>query len=458
MGTNQDTLQLYGAGFQVKVLTALMKDTVYLQQVHDIMDPSYFSSEANQWIAGVILKHFTEYKTSPTLEVMKVELDGVSVDVLKTMVVSALKDVMIHIDSQDLPYIKEKSLEFCINQKLKQAILESVGLLQAGQYEQIKTTIDEAMKAGTDRDIGHEYIEHVEKRFEENNRKCVPTPWDVINEISDGGLGAGEMGVFVAPAGIGKSMALVNAAANCVKKGLTVNYYTLELSDTYVGGRFDSHFTGIPTQDLKFHQDEVREAMTKLPGKLTIRYYPTKTASVNTIAAHIDKCKMQGIMPDIIFLDYADLLKDTGNANKNARHDQVLGGIYEELRGLAGLYQIPLWTASQANRSASEMEVIEADKIAESYTKVMVADFIISLSRKTADKISGTGRWHIIKNRFGPDGLTFPSKMNMSICGIEIYDENTILGKATNTLMRNDDKVIRSALKNKFDELNDLVK
>ena len=83
MGTNQDTLQLYGAGFQVKVLTALMKDTVYLQQVHDIMDPSYFSSEANQWIAGVILKHFTEYKTSPTLEVMKVELDGVSVDVLK---------------------------------------------------------------------------------------------------------------------------------------------------------------------------------------------------------------------------------------------------------------------------------------------------------------------------------------------------------------------------------------
>jgi replicative DNA helicase len=264
------------------------------------------------------------------------------------------------------------------------------------------------------------------------------------------------MGVFVAPAGIGKSMALVNAAANCVKKGLNVVYYTLELSDTYVGGRFDSYFTGIPTSDLKYHREEVERALEKLPGKLVIKYYPTKTASVNTIAAHLDKCALQDVKPDIMFIDYADLLRDAG-ASKTARHDQVLGGIYEELRGLAGLHQIPLWTASQANRSAAEMEVIEADKIAESYTKVMVADFVVSLSRKTADKISGTGRWHIIKNRFGPDGLTFPSKMNMSVCGIDIFEENTILGQQTKKIMNNDDKVIRNALANKFNELNNLI-
>jgi hypothetical protein len=87
----------------------------------------------------------------------------------------------------------------------------------------------------------------------------------------------------------------------------------------------------------------------------------------------------------------------------------------------------------------------------------MVADFIVSLSRKTADKISGTGRWHIIKNRFGPDGLTFPSKMNMSVCNIEIYEENTILGQQTKKIMKNDDQVVRSALANKFNELNNLL-
>ena len=452
----QDTFQLYGSGFQNKLLAVLIKDRIYLQQIHDILDPSYFSSESSQWIAGTIMKYFSTYKSSPTLEVMKVEVDSIENGVLKTAVVDTLKDVMTNIDAPDQQYTKDKSLDFCKNQKLKGAILESVKLLQQGQYDTIKTVVDEAMKAGTDKDIGHEYIDHVEARFEQNNRKVVATPWDVVNEIMDGGLGGGEMGVFVAPAGIGKSMALVNAAANCVKKGLNVVYYTLELSDTYVGGRFDSHFTGIPTSDLKYHREEVERALEKLPGKLVIKYYPTKTATVNTIAAHLDKCALQGVKPDIIFIDYADLLRDAG-ASKTARHDQVLGGIYEELRGLAGLHQVPLWTASQANRSAAEMEVIEADKIAESYTKVMVADFIVSLSRKTADKISGTGRWHIIKNRFGPDGLTFPSKMNMSVCGIEIYEENTILGQQTKKIMNNDDKVIRNALANKFNELNNLI-
>jgi len=455
MGT-QDTLQLYGTGFQSKLLAVLMKDRVYLQQIHDILDFKYFTSEANQWIAKTVMRYFDEYKTTPTLEVMKVELDSMESDILKPMVVDSLKDVIKHTEADDLSYIKDRTLAFCKNQKLKGAILESVQLLQQGNYDAIKTTVDEAMKAGNDRDIGHEYIKDIEARFELNNRNTVATPWDVINDIMDGGLGAGEMGVFVAPAGIGKSMALVNAAAHCAKEGLNVIYYTLELSDTYVGGRFDSHFTGIPTQDLKFHREEVEAAVGKVGGQLIIKYYPTKTATINTIASHLDKCAMQGTKPDAVFIDYADLLRDAGS-NRNARHDQVLGGIYEELRGLAGLYKIPIWTASQANRSAAEQEIIEADKIAESYTKVMVADFVVSLSRKTADKISGTGRWHIIKNRFGPDGLTFPSKMNMSVCGIDIYDENTILGKQAKDIMKNDDKVVRSALANKFEELNNLI-
>lgn len=452
----QDTFQLYGGGFQNKLLAVLMKDRIFLQQIHDILDAKYFSSEANQWIAKTVINYFEEYKSTPTLEVMKVEVDAISEPVMKTAIIDSLKDVMKQIDAEDLTYVKDKTIDFCKNQKLKTAILSSVQLLQLGKYDEIKTEIDEAMKAGTDKDIGHEYIDHIEARFQQNSRHVVSTPWDVVNAIMDGGLGAGEMGVFVAPAGIGKSMALVNAAAACVKAGFNVNYYTLELSDTYVGGRFDSYFTGIPTQDLKYHREEVEAAVSKLKGNLVIKYYPTKTATVTTIAAHMDKCVMQGNKPDIIFIDYADLLRDAGS-NRNARHDQVLGGIYEELRGLAGQYQVPLWTASQANRSAADQEIIEADKIAESYTKVMVADFIVSLSRKTADKISGTGRWHIIKNRFGPDGLTFPSKMNMSVCSIEIYEENTILGQQTKKIMKNDDQVVRSALANKFNELNNLM-
>ena len=114
--------------------------------------------------------------------------------------------------------------------------------------------------------------------------------------------------------------------------------------------------------------------------------------------------------------------------------------------------------ASQANRSALEEDIIEADKIAESYAKVMVADFVVSLSRKTADKISGTGRWHVIKNRFGPDGLTFPSKMNMATAKIDIFAESTVMGKEAKSLMQNESEVVRKALSNKFAELNNLIK
>jgi hypothetical protein len=449
----QDTLQFYGTGFQNKVLAVLIKDRTFLQQIHDIIEPSYFSSESAQWITSTVLKYFAQYKTPPTLEALKVYLDEIDVDLLKTTVLENLKEVIRYTDSTDLDFTKDRTLEFCKNQKIKAAILESVQLLQVGRYDEIKVAIDEAMKAGSDRNVGHEYLEDIASRFVENKRNTIPTPWDVINEVMDGGLGSGEMGVFVAPAGIGKSMALVNIAAGAVKAGMNVVYYTLELAETYVGARFDSHYTGIPSQDLKFHQEEVIQKLEKLKGRLIIKQYPTKTATVTMLAAHLDKCVMQGFNPDLVIVDYADLLRDTSSKGA-VRNDIMLGNIYEDLRGMAGTYQIPIYTASQANRSALEEDIIEADKIAESYSKVMVADFVVSLSRKVADKISGTGRWHIIKNRFGPDGLTFPSKMNMAISRIDIFAENTILGKEAKSLMQNDSEVVRKALANKFSELN----
>jgi hypothetical protein len=124
------------------------------------------------------------------------------------------------------------------------------------------------------------------------------------------------------------------------------------------------------------------------------------------------------------------------------------------LRGVAGEYEVPMFTASQANRSALEQDVIEADKISESYSKVMIADFVLSLSRKVTDKIAGTGRWHIIKNRFGPDGLTLPAKMNMSNGQIHIYEETSVQGKDTNKQMQSGEDLLRKSLLQKYKEVS----
>jgi hypothetical protein len=445
-----DTFSKFGYSFQIKLIAALFKDRMFLQQISDILNPLFMESEANQWIVQTVLDYFRDYGSLPTLEVMKVKLDDVDGDVLKTTIVDNLKQITKQSDAEDIEFIEKEALDFCKNQTLKSAIMESVNLLQQGEYDSIKEKIDTAMKAGAERDIGHEYNIDVDARFQESTRKTVPTGWNVIDDLMDGGLGPGELGVFVAPAGIGKSWGLVNVAANSVKAGLSAVHYTLELNDAYVGLRFDSVFSGIAAQNLKYHIDDVKKVVENLSGKLVVKYYPTKSATVNTIKAHLDRCQMMGYKPDMIVVDYADLLRGAGRS-QDLRHE--LGNIYEDLRGMAGEYQIPVWTASQANRSSLEDDVIGAEKIAESYSKIMTADFVLSLSRKIEDKIAGTGRWHVIKNRFGPDGITFPSKMNTSNGQIEIYDEGSLQGRNTQKQMDKGEEAGRKYLQNKFKEL-----
>jgi replicative DNA helicase len=442
-----DRLSSYGYAFQVKVITALLTDKSFLQQISDIMVPKYFESEANNWIVDTILEYHKEYKSSPTLEVMKVKMEDLDHDVLKTQVVQHLKDAWRYTEAPDLEFIKEQALDFCKNQEIKKAILSSVELLKHGKYEDIKVAVDNALKSGADKDIGHDYMSMLEERYTDAVRHVQETPWEVINELTDGGLGKGELGVMVAPAGIGKSWALMNIGANAVKKGKTVLHYTLELNEAYVGLRYDSVITGIANQNLKHYQEEIKDQLSKIKGDLIIKHYPTKSVSVMGLRAHVEKCIMQGKKPDVIIVDYADLLRGHG---QEKRHE--LEGIYEDLRGMAGEYEIPLWTASQANRSALEEDVIDASKVSESYGKVMVADFILSLSRKVQDKLAGTGRWHVIKNRFGPDGITLPSKMNTSNGQFNIYTDTSVQGKDTQKQMDNGNELARKMLARKYQE------
>ena len=445
-----DKLSNYGHGFQIKTISSLLSDKAFLQQVSDILLPEFFESEANQWIVQTIVKYFHEYKTAPTLDVFKIKIQEVDREVVKSSIVETLKEVYRFLESEDLDFVKEEALGFCKNQCIKRAILESVEYLKKGQYDSIKASIDLAMKAGADKEVGHEYNESVQDRYKDNVRSTITTPWPVINDLADGGFGKGELVVFVAPAGIGKSWGLINVGAHAVKQGLNVVHYTLELNEGYVGQRYDAVLTGIANQNLKYNIDEVENTISKLKGNLVIKYYPTKTASCSTIRAHIEKMILIGKKPDLVIVDYADLLRGAVS-RKEMRHE--LESIYEDLRGVAGEYAVPLFTASQANRSALEQDVIEADKISESYAKVMIADFVLSLSRKVTDKIAGTGRWHIIKNRFGPDGITLPSKMNMSNGQIHIYEETSVQGKETKNDMQNGESLLRKSLLQKYKEV-----
>ena len=149
----------------------------------------------------------------------------------------------------------------------------------------------------------------------------------------------------------------------------------------------------------------------------------------------------------MVLVDYADIMKSTQNFSEK-RH--AIGLIYEELRGVAGEFDIPIWTASQANRSSLEEEVIDATKVSESYSKIMIADFVMSMSRKVEDKVGKTARFHIIKNRFGVDGITFPSKMDTELGKIDIYKSTSKQGVQQQKKMDNSEEFLRKTLKEKL--------
>ena len=441
-----ESLVQYGTNFQSKLLTSLIVSNKFTKQIIDILEINYFDSDANKFIVKSVKDYFKKYKTTPTMEALKVVIDEVENPTLKSTIVDSLRNAWQHRESPDLEFVQEKTLEFCKNQVVKNAIMESVELLESQRYDEIKTLIDDAMKAGVETDIGHEYITGLEERLTKQTRETLPTGWDSVNELMDGGLAGGELGVVVAPAGIGKSWTLQALGANAVKAGKTVVHYTLELNAQYVGLRYDTIVSGQPTGNLQYYKEEVMKAIGKLKGELIIKYYPTRTASVNTLTAHLQQCEMRGIKPDMVIVDYADIMKSTQHFNEK-RHQ--LGHIYEELRGMAGEFDIPIWTASQANRSALEEDVIGAEKVSEDYSKVMTADFVMSMSRKVEDKIANTGRFHVIKNRFGPDGITFPATINTNTGFIQIYDTNTQGGKEVQGKMNNADEYIRKTLAQK---------
>ncbi|MBW3544824.1 MAG: AAA family ATPase [Bacteroidetes bacterium] len=452
--TSVDTLVKYGTSFQTKCVVGLLTDREFMDQTVEIVDPKYFEGEANRWIVDRILWYYNEYRSLVTLDVIKRESDKLpeSSSVLKAAIIESMKDVFFKIKAtpEDLDYIKKEFLEFCKNQSIKKAILESADLLQGGKYDQIKVLIDKAMHAGQERNIGHIWTEDLETRVSKVTRNVVPTRWDCINEITDGGLGAGELGCIIAPSGIGKSWFMADLGAFAAEVGKKTAHYTFELSESYVGLRYDTIFTGIEPNKIKDNTGKVRTTISEVPGQVFIKYFPTRSATVNTLRAHLERLYNLGNGPDLILIDYADLMMSAAKADNRT---EMLGLIHEEIRGLAGEYKVPIWTASQSQRSALQDDIVEADKIAGAYAKIMTDDFVFSVSRKAADKITNTARAHIIKNRFGPDGMTFPALTDLEHGKLRIYDEASPEGIKLKAIMQSGEGQMKQLMNKKLIDL-----
>jgi replicative DNA helicase len=404
--TALDSLDKYGNSFQTKVLGLLLTDRKFLVDVSDSVTDDYFENTARKWIVNRLQKYFDEFHTTPTMEALQIEVKKEDNDVLKIAVVEELKEAYKMADqSLDKEYIEQEFLKFCQNQQMKKAIMTSVDLLNDGDYESIRTLISKAIVTSQEKNTGHDYELDVESRYRPDDRRVIPTPWPQINSITQGGYGKGDLIIFFGGPGSGKSWAAISMALEAVKLNCNVVYYTLELGEGYVGQRFDANLLNIPVDQLPMHRVKIEEATKGLAGKLIIKEFPPKRASLDDIERHLDQLWNQhNFKPNVIFIDYLDLLR---NRRSRVERKDDLDDIYTDAKGLAKELGIPIVSPSQVNRSGAADKVVEGDKAAGSYDKIMIGDIIISTSRLRKDKVDNTSRWHIIKNRYGTDGITF---------------------------------------------------
>jgi replicative DNA helicase len=304
------SLSQYGPHFQVKVIHSLLKNKKFILNIRDVIIPSYFENQAHQWLVKEALQYFDEFHSTPTLDFLKIEVKKLDNEVLKTAIVDQLKEVYKMVN-EDQEYVENEFSSFCKNQALKNALLKSVDLLADGMFDDIRLQIDNALKAGQDKNIGHEYIKDIESRYKEEDRQVIPTPWPIINERLMGGLGGGDFGLIFGSPGGGKSWTLVALGAHAVKLGLNVVHYTLELSEAYVGKRYDAHFVNEPVNAIHLNKEKVNKYLENLKGTLTIKEYAPGVAAISTIEGHIAKMTDLGYPPDMVLIDYVDLLKSS---------------------------------------------------------------------------------------------------------------------------------------------------
>ena len=445
----------FGKAFQEKVFQSMLTDIQWSAQMIEVMRPDYFDLKYLSFLCTKYFAYYEKYKTFPTLTILitiiKEDLSKSKDHVLRDQIIEYLHRMKTNPDIGDLQYVKDKSLEFCKRQAFKDALEQSVELIQTEKYESVLNIMKEAISVGMPNTAGHNFFDDIEARFVQINRQVCPTGLDKIDsqDILRGGLGRGELGVIAANTGVGKSHFLVAMGCSAMRAGKNVIHYTFELSEHDTGKRYDSNLCDIPSNEIIDRKSEVVDKYSKMElGKLIIKEYPTGSASVMTLRNHIEKLTLKGFKPSLVTVDYADVMKSS-KAYDSLRHELKL--IYTELRNLAVELQIPIWTASQANKDSSKADVVGLENLGESYAKAQVADVVLSISRKPMEKSTGSGRIFVAKNRAGRDGLLFPINIDTAKSKFEILDDTEM---SLNEVVTQDNNSMKEKLREKWKEVN----
>jgi replicative DNA helicase len=428
--------------FEECIVQALIVDHRFAEQMTEVLNVDYFDLEYLKETTRILFDYYGKYRTFPSYKLLLTMVKELPDGLLKEQIASYLFKIKKEPLNGDMQYVKDASLDFCKKRSLLNAMEASLALVEEKKYEQIALEVKKALQAGAERSIGHDFKADIAKRRVIESYAAIPTPWEEVNRKIKGGLGRGKFGAIAGLTGIGKTHALVDLGAHAVMSGFNVVHYTLELSEIDVGNRYDARISGISVDNLIENKDFVEKSINKLcTGTLIIKEYPARAASLLTLKNHYDSLVLRGTKPDLIIIDYADLMKPPGNYESKRLAEEA---IWESLSGWAKEIQAGIWTVAQINREGFGAEVLGLQHLAECLAKSFISDLFLTINRKKDSPTPDLGNMFFAKSRLGPDGIKFPMLVNTMISRIEILSPDSFDGDDV------DDKDPMYKLKEKF--------
>lgn len=395
--------------YQIKLLSYMLNNHEFCDIARDALKSELFSDRALQWYFDTLTQ------ASPRLTQVTLQEELIKAAKAKRIRPTELDKYLEYYEflkTRPLPveeqYIREKLGKFIRRQAVKTALVDAFDYAKQERWDEIVDSMTAAVNAGVDSlDAGYFYFENIQDRLASRmNAQALEKLTTGIPELDSmlyGGIKPKQLGLIAGGTGRGKSIFLEWLARVAVLLGKKVVYYTLELSEEDVADRFDALFSQIKINELKTYNNQVFNALSPLSSKfsdhLVIKEYPADTATVGTIKAHLRQLSGVGFIPDLVIVDYLDLLKP--HRHYNSTHEE-LDSITKALHGFAKEYETRVWTATQLNRAGLVMETPDETTIAGAVSKLFTADIAMFLAATAEEREDQELRIVVAKNRNGP--------------------------------------------------------
>lgn len=425
---NRDSFEYFGPEFQVRLVAQLLVDTKFAESIIEIIDSNYFHDQYMKLIVSTIKEAYETQSIIPDVGSLEFRLrSSIHNELIQKYTLAQLKRIQ-EANLNDSLEVQDKAMKFCLQQELNKTVKQIQTIIDTGditRYDECEALLKKALEHGANKDNSVNVLDNIDLVLADDFRKPIPTGIKGLDEVMDGGLSKGELGIILAPFGVGKTTMVTKIANTAKNLGMNVLQIFFEDSAKIIQRKHLACWTNISLNELSNNKDVIKkiiEEKSKEKGELRLKKFASDGTTIPIIRQYIRKLIAQGFKPDIILLDYIDCVQPSKN------FDDVYAGEGNVMRQFETmLYEFDMagWTAVQGNRSSISASVVEADQIGGSIKKGQIGHFIVSIAKTLQQKESGTATMAILKSRFGKDGIVFNDiKFDNANVQIDMSEDN----------------------------------